>query len=647
MPRRLTLAAMLVFTPLQAADAQPAPQPAIRWEVENGFRYFKSANDYRNIVRIYRGLQATSPLPSALQLERALEKATAVDNGFNGITGADRRLGWAASVYLNTCGRQKDHTHRSCELADGESYLQPKATSVILGVDGVSGQCQWSIDGTPAGSAACSGNDAAAKPLAAKVSYNDTHHITVTLPDGARTLSTDIVVRDILIVSFGDSFSAGEGNPEKPVAWSNTFSDYGRSSRHGTFPQIVDNFPVRLGGAEFWGDNAANWTNSQCHRSLYSGHTKAALQYALEHPHGTVTLLNYSCTGAEVFEGILNAWWARDVAQQHWDDAPQLVKALRDLCDDQSAYMQTDWSKGDRNDKHFNDKIADIAKCGKLIRSIDVLLLSIGGNDIGFANMIANTSINVPASGPLKGGRPWAYGIWRAASGPQTFAAGRAKARALLPGHYRELARQLQAYLSVDAGKVILSAYPDVSTDEHGKTCQTRTTGMDVHAIFGTNNPAASDQAEAFTDFLHTFMKTQAARLGWQFADQHVADAKADNNFRGHGLCANGAPPDSPVDPTVTTRFPRPTLPGSPPFVWTPFYPTDYPPYSPRNRWLVTPNDSYLATNYLDSHLGLDDPVQPVYAATLSGSFHPNALGQAALADSVLVSMRTVLAAPH
>jgi lysophospholipase L1-like esterase len=49
-----------------------------------------------------------------------------------------------------------------------------------------------------------------------------------------------------------------------------------------------------------------------------------------------------------------------------------------------------------------------------------------------------------------------------------------------------------------------------------------------------------------------------------------------------------------------------------------------------------------LATNYLDPNLS-DDPVQPLYAATLSGAFHPNALGHAALADSVLVQLRKVL----
>lgn len=41
----------------------------------------------------------------------------------------------------------------------------------------------------------------------------------------------------------------------------------------------------------------------------------------------------------------------------------------------------------------------------------------------------------------------------------------------------------------------------------------------------------------------------------------------------------------------------------------------------------------------------LYDSAQPPYAATYSGAFHPNALGQAALADSVLIKLREVLGA--
>src|SRR5450755_3331463 len=111
-------ASTICFTLMILSNAGIAA-PAITWEVENGFRYFKRASDYREILRIYNAEKsAANPKPTALQLEVALEKAAAQQGQFNGIEGRDRRLGWAASIYLHTCARQPDHMHRNCELED-------------------------------------------------------------------------------------------------------------------------------------------------------------------------------------------------------------------------------------------------------------------------------------------------------------------------------------------------------------------------------------------------------------------------------------------------------------------------------------------------------------------------------------------------
>ena len=48
-----------------AADAK------IEWEIENRFRYFKRASDFREIVKVYNKLKETSQRPTALQLEQA------------------------------------------------------------------------------------------------------------------------------------------------------------------------------------------------------------------------------------------------------------------------------------------------------------------------------------------------------------------------------------------------------------------------------------------------------------------------------------------------------------------------------------------------------------------------------------------------
>ena len=104
----------------------------------------------------------------------------------------------------------------------------------------------------------------------------------------------------------------------------------------------------------------------------------------------------------------------------------------------------------------------------------------------------------------------------------------------------------------------------------------------------------------------------------------------ADADGIGHGLCASGPAASAEGD----MRFLRlPDVPGAPPYKWRPSNPANWRSYSDRTRWLVTPNDAFLTANYHDAYVEhVDDIVQPLYAATLSGSFHPNALGHAALA---------------
>ncbi|MFO1109612.1 MAG: hypothetical protein U1E61_10550 [Bradyrhizobium sp.] len=624
-----------------AADAK------IEWEIENRFRYFKRASDFREIAKIYKALKQTTPKPSALQLERALEKAT-VDGVFNGISGGDIRNGWAASVFLHTCGRGSHHDHASCKLENGDDYLNPQKANLILRLTNpADSPCEWKLDGVLVGTKPC-----AAEMTARDVSYDQPHVLSVSNPVQG-TISTTIVLKDAFILSFGDSFSAGEGNPEQPVAFDpGSYSLYRDSSVTGGgerqyFPVREDISGLHAGDRHFFGDLAASWTNTQCHRSLYSQHTKAALHWALEHPHVSVTYASYSCTGAEVYEGILNAWWARDdVSDSFFDDAPQIVKALRDLCESPKAFNNTQWTHGDRTDSHFNSKAASIPQCTTLIaKKVSAILLSIGGNDVGFARMIANSSVDVPNA--FSNARPWVYGLWRAASKPQDFDTGLRLARKNIPGRYQELSKVFITRLAVPPYRVILSAYPDVSTDEKGKTCRRANVGMDVHSIFGMRNPKASAEGANFVMKLRDIMKREGEDQGWRFADRHMTRG-APNSFAadadgiGHGLCAAG--PAS--TPEGNMRFLRPDVPGSPPYTWRPSNPARWRSYSDRTRWLVTPNDAFLTTNYHDAYVeNVDDIIQPLYAATLSGSFHPNALGHAALADSVLIELRKVLGA--
>ena len=613
-----------------------ASGPSIRWEIENRLRYFKRPSDFREIAKVYEGLKtAENPRPSALQLERALER-NAIHAGLLD--------GWFAKVFDHACGREPAHGYSSCTMQNGDRYLEPVTANLILYAEGfAAGTCEWSVDNTVIDNLPC---DKTA--VAHNIKYDSSHTITVR-PSAGAPITTTFALKDILFVSFGDSFSSGEGNPEKPVRLvRDSFNDYANSSRGQAFPVREDLNIVADNPDHFFQDLAPKWANSQCHRSLYSQHTKAALQYALEHPHLTVTFLNYSCTGAEVYEGILNAWWARDdVVPENYDDAPQLVKALRDLCKDAEPYKNTEWALHNRGgDEQYNSKPADFPECASFVRRPDAVLLSIGGNDVGFARMIANAAVYVPTVGPLSRARSWVYGLWRWASGPQDFETGLHLAKTLIAPRYQELDAMLQRYLGVASEKVVLSAYPQISYDEYGRLCKPGNIGMDVHAILGMNDKNTFSQSRDFANEFYQIMKSAANDRRWLFADQHISLDGAPNNFANdavgvaHGICAAG--------PTYSgegvMKFPRPRPGTTPPMKWTPVQPENWKPYSPRNRWFVTPNDAFLVTNYHDANLEhVDDPIQPLYAATLSGSFHPNALGHAAVADSVLIKLREAL----
>ncbi len=605
-----------------------ASGPGIRWEIANRFRYFYTS-DFRKIAEVYEGLKTTDNLrPSALQLELALERK-AIDKG--------SLDGWFADVFKNTCKTEATHTHAGCKMENGDGYLEPMTADVILNADGIdSEKCEWRIDDTVVEEKTCKG------AVAHNVKYSGSHEIKLTPSNGAPLTST-IALKDILIVSFGDSFSSGEGNPEKKVTLVDyPFSNYTNSSGGQEFPVRMPLYLVKDNPDEFYKTRAPQWTNTQCHRSLYSQHTKAALQYALEHPHLTVTFLNYSCTGAEVYEGILNAWWGRDdIDHQYYDDAPQLVKALRDLCKDSEPYKNTEWAfRGRGQDKKYNSKPADFPECTSFVRRPDVVLLSIGGNDVGFARMIANAAL---AAMPNARAANWVYGIWRWAARPQSFKTGLKLANDRISLRYKALDGMLRKYLEVASKKVILTAYPQLAYDENGKLCVSGNKGMDVHRIFGMKEKAFLESRN-FTNSFYAIMKRAAADRHWLFADEHIAQDGAPNNFAkdsvgtGHGICAAG------VDEGLT-KFPRPKPGTTPPAEWTPFQPENWNPYSsPRDRWFVTPNDAFLTTNYHSADVAaVDDIVQPLYAATLSGSFHPNALGHAAVADAVLIKLREAL----
>jgi hypothetical protein len=126
--------------------------------------------------------------------------------------------------------------------------------------------------------------------------------------------------------------------------------------------------------------------------------------------------------------------------------------------------------------------------------------------------------------------------------------------REVLPGAYARLARALEVSLPLGSGadgvfdpsRVILTAYPDLVTNEKGEICQAAPSDSDEEDRYPANQSldmfsswltARSSRLKAVREQfsnLHKRMRDLAGDHGWTFAGRIYADKM----FEGHGFCA-------------------------------------------------------------------------------------------------------------
>jgi hypothetical protein len=172
--------------------------------------------------------------------------------------------------------------------------------------------------------------------------------VTVTAEDGrVASVAKNVVVKDLLIVSLGDSAASGEGNPDRD----------GSSLASGN--TIV--FPP-------------TWANKQCHRSLYSGPAQSALAIEKADRHSSVTFISLACSGAEIKHLIEERYKGIEPS----DDDPMLepqILALKELVCPDGRYCA--FPEGLKNQ-----------------RPIDALIISAGINDLHFAEFAEDLVLN-------------------------------------------------------------------------------------------------------------------------------------------------------------------------------------------------------------------------------------------------------------
>ncbi len=185
---------------------------------------------------------------------------------------------------------------------------------------------EWTVSG-----AALAEPEIATGPVATVGLPEGSHRVELAvhleLPWGSVAVrtATRLRVDDLLIVAIGDSYSAGEGNPERPL----------------------DGDSEAAAWADGVGDASVEATHAAARRSTVAWPARVALALERADTNSSVTFVSVAASGARITDGLLR---------------PQRTVA----------------------------ELGQIEQVARLVgeRDIDLLLMSIGGNDVGFSRII-------------------------------------------------------------------------------------------------------------------------------------------------------------------------------------------------------------------------------------------------------------------
>jgi hypothetical protein len=622
----IILAVLIAFLPDDAAFAQLSGTGNfhIAWEVKNRFRLFRREADFLRQVASSRG-------DGVLAAEQRLERDTG-------------GLGWAKDVVGNLCVDKFGVLMQTCERdGEKENYVAPRDHRIGVEISGDTPQgavCAWTFDD---GQGQLRQNEAPCEgEIILRVPYGRVTVATVDIPLGdgtAQRVVTEIAVRDVLIAGLGDSIAAGEGNPDKAVELEGGFcfkrflrgsagGQYFRPSRAGYGDdRSCENGPSTPAATRDWARHGARWMSPGCHRSLYSYQLRTALALAVEQPHLAVTFLPLACTGASIAAGMFG--------NQAADDCPWVVGI--DNC---SGTAPAQFGE-------LKDLLAAARKQNPL-RALDMVLLTVGANDVNFAGLVANVIVDGTTERVLlrQGG---------------SIASAQDTQKLLdsdLPGEFAQLRTALKPLVGGNLARVVYVSYGNPAMQAVNQPCPGGRDGLDVHPAFG----ADVERLRAAAAFVDTKFLPKLKMLATCDGDKNCRDPLTDRMtyidahqaaFAQHGMCVHASsdpdfdracfsPAGNSFEADLAKAADDPMLCGRPA--------SDYRPYAPRARWIRTANDSYFtAMTYPEGMPAMlkpsdiHDAIWGVLSAVYGGAVHPTAEGYAAMADAALPAARGVL----
>jgi hypothetical protein len=618
-PPAISAAPVAPVTPTPPEAAGDAPR--IEWEVKNRFRLFRSERDFQRHVASYRA---------------------------DGVLAAERRLegdiggrGWARAMVGSLCVDAGGNLSETC-TRDGvaENYLAPDdhRISASLANAPAEATCAWSFDDGERPpqqvTLACE------EEVTLRVRYGRTTHAQVDIArsDGASDrASTDIAVRDLLIAGLGDSIGSGDGNPDRAIALTDEgfcfrrflagagreYFRPGRAGYSGAKACGTINEAAKLDAD--WAQHGARWLSAACHRSLYGYQMRTALALAIENAHGAVTFVPLACTGATIETGLLDRQRARETACGARGRCPTAVPAQ--LVQLRDALAQARRRRPDR--------------------TLDLVLLTIGANDIGFSELVADVIVKSETERAL----------FRRSGMIGAVEDAEQALNARLPISFARLRAALKDMVGGNLAHVVFVSYGHPALQEGGNPCGGELAGFDIHPSFAVD-PAKLQRVSDFVSgkFLPALRSLATCEGGlcqnpaserMTFVDAHQLA------FADHGFCAR-ADTDPVFDvacfsATGESFHQDPVEAATHPLVCD-LGVSEFRPYASRARWIRTANDSYFtAMTYPE---GLPASLQPsdihdatwgLTSAVYGGALHPTAEGHAAMADAALPAAREIL----
>jgi hypothetical protein len=603
------------------AAAQGAPDAALQitWEVRNRFRLFREERDFQLHAESANGR-------SILASEDALEIQS------------DGR-GWARNMVNRLCIDLAGRVNEPCTRDNvKESYLTPidhPVTVRLAGAVPVGATCAWSFDdgdGPPQQS-----TFDCAEPVNLRVRYGRQTVASVDVssgPEAPQRVATEIRVRDILIAGLGDSIASGEGNPDRAIALSDegfcfryylgsATAQYYRPSRAGYKGGRACEAPDTLAN---WQHYSALWLNAPCHRSLYSYQTRTALALAVRYQHIAVTYLPLACTGATIADGLFGGQRARECPPNKSSSTCQagVNGQLAELRDALTA-----------------------AKRRQPDRQLDLVLLSIGANDIYFSGLVADVIVDTKTE----------RGLFRRTGVMATLDESRAALAGDLPQGFAKLREALKPLVG-DLSHVVYTSYANPALAGGGAPCPGGRAGFEIHPSFNADPQRLANVSrfvqDEFLPRLKALAQCQSGVLCNDPAGDRMTFVDAHQPaFADHGFCARTesdpefdrecfALDGNSFNSDIVTGASQPMLCGR--------SAGEYRPYLPRARWIRDANDSYFAA--MTYPQGLPSAMQPadihdatwgVLSAVYGGAVHPSAEGHAAMADAALPAAAAVL----